>query len=145
MSERGDPVQEADWGRLLGEAAAQRKEAEEAKDWAETAQPREATIEELDKLKNEFAEVMRKYGPSADPSQWSKPGPEFTFSQNQVLRVRYTNWRGEVAIRHIVPLPYPPEFKSTDFHPTPTWILRVWDVDKHAMRSYDLTKIEFRW
>lgn len=40
----------------------------------------------------------------------------------------YTNWRGETALRHVVPVGV--EFGSTKWHPEPGWLLRARDTEK---------------
>jgi hypothetical protein len=58
-----------------------------------------------------------------------------------ILRVRYKNWKGETLERNVLPLGKL-EFKSTTYHPTPQWILPVYDLDKKALRDYALADIE---
>jgi hypothetical protein len=50
--------------------------------------------------------------------------------------VTYTNWRGEMAERRIIPQRL--WYGATDWHPTPGWLLDAFDVDRSAMRSFSL-------
>jgi hypothetical protein len=56
--------------------------------------------------------------------------------------LRYKNHRGEIATRHILPLPIPPRKMppNSDIHPG-KWVIEVWDLDKDAQRSYCLEDI----
>ena len=55
------------------------------------------------------------------------------------LRIRYTNWRGESAVRRILPSEL--FFGSSEWHPTPQWLLRAFDFDRNAERSFALVEI----
>lgn len=58
---------------------------------------------------------------------------------NNPIKVLYTNYRGQTAIRTIVPvLIY---FGSTEYHPHEQWLLEVWDVERGAIRTYALKEI----
>lgn len=61
------------------------------------------------------------------------------YTKEQVITVRYKNYRGDVALRTIVPIKI--WFGSTEFHPHQQWILTVWDCDKQAERDYALCDI----
>ncbi len=56
------------------------------------------------------------------------------------IKVTYTNWRGETALRTIVPLEV--YFGTTEYHPTAQWLLKVWDVERNAERVYALQEIK---
>jgi hypothetical protein len=56
------------------------------------------------------------------------------------ITVSYKNWRGETAIRKIVPLNI--SFNATEYHPKPQWLLQVYDLDKNDFRDYALKDIE---
>jgi hypothetical protein len=76
---------------------------------------------------------------------------DLTYTDEEVLYLLYTNWRGETSWRKVVPLPRVPEFKrkllkkegkdivSSD---TSAWVLRVYDLDRGAERSYVLVNIQ---
>ncbi len=61
---------------------------------------------------------------------------------NNPIKVQYTNYRGETAVRTIVPLSF--EFGRTDYHPHEQWLVKVWDVDRNAERLYALKDIS-KW
>ncbi len=50
------------------------------------------------------------------------------------IKVGYTNYRGETAVRTIIPIKF--YFGSTEYHPQEQWLLEVWDVERDAMRVY---------
>lgn len=50
------------------------------------------------------------------------------------LRFRYTNWRGEVAIRLVWPIEW--KYGSTEWHPESQWLLRAFDLDKQEIREF---------
>ena len=52
------------------------------------------------------------------------------------LTVTYTNWRGETALRTIIPKRV--WFGSTDWHSEPQWLLSAIDVEKNAERDFAL-------
>lgn len=56
------------------------------------------------------------------------------------LVFRYTNHRGEVALRRVIPLSV--HYGATEHHPTPCWLLRAWCEDRKAVRDFDLELIE---
>jgi len=52
----------------------------------------------------------------------------------------YTNHRGESARRVVVPRLL--WYGSTEYHPTPGWLLDAWDVHKGACRSFAVDGID---
>jgi len=66
------------------------------------------------------------------------PIPAHGYSE-QVVQVRYKNYRGEIALRTIIPLKI--WFGSTEFHSHAQWIMTVWDCEKNAERDYALCDI----
>jgi hypothetical protein len=61
---------------------------------------------------------------------------------SRVLVVRYKNWRGEVALRSIIPTGEL-RWGTTAFHPSEQWLLTVWDLERNDYREYALKDIEF--
>lgn len=61
-----------------------------------------------------------------------------TFGQAQTLT--YTNHRGETAKRRVIP--WRLYYGSTQWHPQPQWMIKVWDVDRQAERDYALSGIK---
>lgn len=55
--------------------------------------------------------------------------------------MRYTNYRGEVATRTIIPGPV--SFKATEYHPEPQWIMQAFDLGKSAYRDFALRDCDF--
>lgn len=62
--------------------------------------------------------------------------------QAPCIPMRYTNYRGETAIRHIIPLRV--WWGSTEWHPEPDWLLESVDVEKCATRDFALSDADFR-
>lgn len=59
----------------------------------------------------------------------------------ETLRMNYKNWKGKTARREIRPVSL--RFGTTDWHPTPGWLLLAWDVDKAAVREFALADCDF--
>jgi len=59
--------------------------------------------------------------------------------QSNPIKVLYTNYRGETAVRTIVPINF--YFGKTEYHPEEQWLIRLWDVDRNAERIYALKEI----
>lgn len=57
----------------------------------------------------------------------------------KAVQVVYTNYRGETAIREIIPDRI--WFGSTEWHPKDQWLLDAFDVEKQAKRSFALKDI----
>lgn len=55
------------------------------------------------------------------------------------VRIVYTNYRGETAIRLIVPERI--HHGATEWHPEPQWLLDAFDVEKDATRSFAMKDI----
>ncbi len=55
------------------------------------------------------------------------------------IKIKYRNWKGEIGVRTI----FPDEtwFGFTEFHPTPQFLMKAWDVDKQAFRDFALMDI----
>lgn len=60
--------------------------------------------------------------------------------ENKIVRILYTNYRGETKYRNIVPLRI--QFTATDWHPEEQWILVAHDVDKNAERGFAIKDIK---
>lgn len=57
-----------------------------------------------------------------------------------LVEIDYVNWRGERALRRIVPLEL--WFGSSEYHPDEQWLLKAWDEDKNAERDFALSGIK---
>jgi len=60
--------------------------------------------------------------------------------QKQEVSMVYTNYRGETAVRKIVPRKI--WFGKTDWHPEEQWLLTALDVGKEADRDFALKDIK---
>jgi len=58
----------------------------------------------------------------------------------KIVKILYTNYRGETAIRKIIPDKI--WFGKTDWHPVNQWLLNAFDLDKNAERSFALKDIK---
>jgi predicted DNA-binding transcriptional regulator YafY len=58
---------------------------------------------------------------------------------SRIVVIRYTNYRGETALRRIIPKAI--RFASTQWHPTEQWLLDAFDLDKEADRSFAIKDI----
>lgn len=57
----------------------------------------------------------------------------------QNVVIDYTNYRGERSLRLIMPLRM--EFKSTEWHAEPQWILEAIDLHKKEVRGFAVSEI----
>ncbi len=66
--------------------------------------------------------------------------PNLIESESKQVKILYTNYRGETAIRTVIPDKI--WFGSTDWHPEPQWLLDAIDTEKGASRSFALKDIK---
>jgi predicted DNA-binding transcriptional regulator YafY len=52
------------------------------------------------------------------------------------MKLTYTNYKGETSVRDFEPFEL--AYESSEFHPEPQFVLRAWDHDKQAIRSFAL-------
>ena len=57
----------------------------------------------------------------------------------QVVSLVYTNYRGETAVRQVLPKRI--WFGKTDWHPEEQWLLDAFDIEKQADRSFAIKDI----
>lgn len=57
----------------------------------------------------------------------------------QRVRILYTNYRGETALRTVVPIRL--HFGSTSWHPEPQWLMDATDVQKGEERTFAMKDI----
>jgi hypothetical protein len=69
-------------------------------------------------------------------------GQSVTLYAEQELRVMYRNHEGRRGWRRVIPLPVAPFWGSTPYHAEQQWLLRVWDLDKDAERTYAMKDID---
>lgn len=58
---------------------------------------------------------------------------------DKTVSIVYTNYKGETAIRKIIPEKI--WFGKTEWHPEDQWLMDAYDVDKKANRSFALKDI----
>ena len=58
----------------------------------------------------------------------------------QIVRITYTNWKGETAKRLIRPIEL--WFGATEYHPDEQWLLRALDIEKNAERNFAMKDIK---
>ncbi len=69
------------------------------------------------------------------------PASEPADDVREPITMRYTNWRGETAMRTIRPLRL--RYDATEWHPEPGWLLTAWDTEKDAERDFALSDCDF--
>ena len=57
----------------------------------------------------------------------------------KAVTMNYTNWQDETEVRHIIPLEL--FFGKTEWHPEEQWLIKAYDLDKKAERSFALKDI----
>ncbi len=60
-------------------------------------------------------------------------------ASSRAVYIHYTNWRGETAWRHILPLEI--RWRYTDWHPQAQYLLRARDLDRKAERDFAMKDI----
>ena len=60
-------------------------------------------------------------------------------SNEQQVKILYTNWRGEKSLRSIIPIKI--WFGSTEWHKEKQWLLQALDTEKGAERDFALRDI----
>lgn len=59
--------------------------------------------------------------------------------ENTEIKIVYTNYKGETALRRIVPKTI--FFGSNEWHKEPQWLLEAFDAEKEAIRTFALKDI----
>ena len=67
------------------------------------------------------------------------PQEKQTADKSQAVRIVYTNYKGETAIRNIIPQRV--RFGSTQWHPENQWLLDALDLEKNAVRNFAMKDI----
>lgn len=62
-----------------------------------------------------------------------------SLKKDQPVKVRYTNWKGQTSLRTIEPIKL--FWGSTEYHPEEQWLLKCWDVEKGAERTFAMKDI----
>ena len=58
---------------------------------------------------------------------------------DQAVSIDYTNWRGERAVRRVVP--WEIVWSSNEWHPQEQWLLRAYDIEKKQTRYFAMSEI----
>lgn len=58
-----------------------------------------------------------------------------SYTDTQIVRVLYRNWKGEVGWRRIIPIELQWS-EDNEFHKGPQWLMWCWDLDKQAGRIF---------
>jgi len=77
------------------------------------------------------------------PMAETQSAPSLRELSEAAVAILYRNWRGEVAVRQIVPGAAARAFwfGSTEWHPEPQWLVTATDVEKNASRDFALSGI----
>jgi predicted DNA-binding transcriptional regulator YafY len=57
----------------------------------------------------------------------------------KAIRILYTNYRGETALRTVIPERL--HFGSTEWHPEPQWLLDALDLEKGQSRTFAMKDV----
>lgn len=60
-------------------------------------------------------------------------------TDEKAIRILYTNYRGETALRSVVPQHL--VFGSTEWHPEPQWLMEALDVEKGQSRTFAMKDV----
>jgi predicted DNA-binding transcriptional regulator YafY len=66
-------------------------------------------------------------------------GEKVMFDISRSVEIIYVNYRGERAIRHI--LPENMYWGSSEYHPEPQYLLKAYDLDRQAYRDFAMKDI----
>lgn len=67
--------------------------------------------------------------------------PNMTYTDNQVVEFEYRNHAGIYERRRVVPAQI--SWGTSEWYPNPQWLLRCWDVERGAWRSFAWNDIQF--
>ena len=56
------------------------------------------------------------------------------------LIFRYKNWQDGVEVRHVIPVEV--FWGKTEWHPKEQWLMKAWDLDKDAERTFAVKDIQ---
>ena len=66
-------------------------------------------------------------------------GLTIKFKPEQIVRFKYRNWQGVVALRTVRVICL--TFGATEWHKEPQWLLEAFDKEKNAVRFFALRDI----
>lgn len=58
------------------------------------------------------------------------------------VSILYVNYRGEEAIRHVIPYENGLRFGANEWHKEPQYLLRVYDLDKREDREFAMSGVK---
>ena len=61
-------------------------------------------------------------------------------NNKKIVKILYTNYRGETAVRNIIPQKI--WFGKTEWHPEEGWLLDAYDTEKKADRAFSMKDIK---
>lgn len=61
-------------------------------------------------------------------------------TSKQIVEILYTNWKGETAVRKILPVKL--WYGHTEYHKEDQWLLNAIDQEKQAPRDFALKDIK---
>jgi predicted DNA-binding transcriptional regulator YafY len=62
-----------------------------------------------------------------------------TENEEQIVTITYLNHRGKISERQIIPYEF--GWGSTEYYPTPQFLLEAWDFNKKALRTFSMNNI----
>lgn len=65
----------------------------------------------------------------------------YRFEEARIITFGYTNYRGEYAIRRVVPMKW--YWGSTEYHPQPQWLMEGYDVEGDKTRDFAVQDMVF--
>ncbi len=74
---------------------------------------------------------------------FNRKKPKPTINMQKAIKVVYTNWKGEISKRTIIPLEGGLFFGSNQWHETPQWLFEAYDVDKQSNRTFAFCQCNF--
>jgi len=60
--------------------------------------------------------------------------------EKKIVMINYTNWKGVTSLRKIIPIEI--FFGATEWHKEEQWLLKAYDLDKNAERSFSVKDIK---
>lgn len=86
-----------------------------------------------------FIAAGKKAQDAVDEISLTVDGAEFLGAK--AIKVTYTNHRGEIALRNVVPMRI--WFGLSEWHVGERWLMTVWDTDKKELREFALSECDF--
>lgn len=61
--------------------------------------------------------------------------------QEKVMKILYTNWKGETRVRHIIPQNI--FWGTTKYHTAEQWLLKATDAETGSEKTFAMREIDF--